>query len=78
MRLTLHVNGEPHEVEARTDESLLDVLRRELGLLSVRETCFWVHVKRRERVGNRHRCKVRCLAVAGIARGALCSGYVCS
>ena len=39
MRLTLHVNGEPHEVEARTDESVLDVLRRELGLLSVRETC---------------------------------------
>lgn len=39
MRLTLHVNGKPHEVEARTDESVLDVLRRELGLLSVRETC---------------------------------------
>ena len=39
MRLTLHVNGEPHEVDARTDESVLDVLRRELGLLSVRETC---------------------------------------
>jgi aerobic-type carbon monoxide dehydrogenase small subunit (CoxS/CutS family) len=39
VRLTLHVNGEPHEVEARTDESVLDVLRRELDLLSVRETC---------------------------------------
>jgi aerobic-type carbon monoxide dehydrogenase small subunit (CoxS/CutS family) len=39
MRLTLRVNGEPHEVEARADESVLDVLRRELGLLSVRETC---------------------------------------
>ena len=39
MRLRLQVNGEPHEVEARTDESVLDVLRRELGLLSVRETC---------------------------------------
>ena len=39
MKLSLHVNGEPHEVEARTDESVLDVLRRELGLLSVRETC---------------------------------------
>jgi aerobic-type carbon monoxide dehydrogenase small subunit (CoxS/CutS family) len=39
VRLMLHVNGEPHEVEAHTDESVLDVLRRELGLLSVRETC---------------------------------------
>jgi aerobic-type carbon monoxide dehydrogenase small subunit (CoxS/CutS family) len=39
VRLALHVNGEPHEVEARTDESVLAVLRRELGLLSVRETC---------------------------------------
>ena len=39
MRLALHVNGEAHEVEARTDESVLDVLRRELGLLSLRETC---------------------------------------
>jgi aerobic-type carbon monoxide dehydrogenase small subunit (CoxS/CutS family) len=39
VRLTLHVNGEARDVEARTDESVLDVLRRELGLLSVRETC---------------------------------------
>jgi aerobic-type carbon monoxide dehydrogenase small subunit (CoxS/CutS family) len=39
VRLALHVNGQPHEVVARTDESVLDVLRRELGLLSVRETC---------------------------------------
>jgi carbon-monoxide dehydrogenase small subunit len=39
VRLMLQVNGEPHEVEAHTDESVLDVLRRELGLLSVRETC---------------------------------------
>jgi len=37
--MKLHVNGAEHEVEARTDESILDVLRRELGLLSVRETC---------------------------------------
>lgn len=39
MRLTLHVNGSEREVEARADEMLLEVLRRELGLLSVRETC---------------------------------------
>lgn len=39
MKLELRVNGAGHQVEARTDESLLGVLRRELGLLSVRETC---------------------------------------
>jgi aerobic-type carbon monoxide dehydrogenase small subunit (CoxS/CutS family) len=39
MRLRLTVNGEPAVVEARTDESLLEALRRELGLASVRETC---------------------------------------
>jgi aerobic-type carbon monoxide dehydrogenase small subunit (CoxS/CutS family) len=39
VRLALRVNGEPHDVEARPDESLLEVLRRELGLASVRETC---------------------------------------
>jgi aerobic-type carbon monoxide dehydrogenase small subunit (CoxS/CutS family) len=39
VKLALRVNGEPHEVEARADESVLNVLRRELGLLSVRETC---------------------------------------
>ncbi len=39
MRLTLDVNGTRREIEARTDEMLMDVLRRELGLLSVRETC---------------------------------------
>ena len=39
MRLRLSVNGERQEVEARPDEMLLEVLRRELGLLSVRETC---------------------------------------
>jgi aerobic-type carbon monoxide dehydrogenase small subunit (CoxS/CutS family) len=37
--MKLRVNGAEHEVDARTDESVLDVLRRELGLLSVRETC---------------------------------------
>ncbi len=39
MNLRLRVNGTEHEVEARPDEMLLEVLRRELGLLSVRETC---------------------------------------
>jgi aerobic-type carbon monoxide dehydrogenase small subunit (CoxS/CutS family) len=39
VRLTLDVNGAHHPVEARADEMLIDVLRRELGLLSVRETC---------------------------------------
>ena len=39
MKLSLRVNGTEEEVEARTDESLLSVLRRELGLASVRETC---------------------------------------
>ena len=39
MKLELHVNGEVHRLEARADESLLTVLRRELGLASVRETC---------------------------------------
>ena len=39
MRIGFSVNGASVEVEARADESLLHVLRRELGLLSVRETC---------------------------------------
>jgi aerobic-type carbon monoxide dehydrogenase small subunit (CoxS/CutS family) len=39
VRLRLRVNGAEHGLEARTDESILDVLRREFGLLSVRETC---------------------------------------
>ncbi len=39
MRLRLELNGEACELEARPDESILDVLRRERGLLSVRETC---------------------------------------
>jgi aerobic-type carbon monoxide dehydrogenase small subunit (CoxS/CutS family) len=39
MRIRLQVNGAPVELDARADEPLLGVLRRELGLLSVRETC---------------------------------------
>jgi aerobic-type carbon monoxide dehydrogenase small subunit (CoxS/CutS family) len=39
MRLRVRVNGEERELEARADESILAVLRRERGLLSVRETC---------------------------------------
>ena len=39
MKISLSVNGTDEEVEARTDESLLSVLRRELGLASVREAC---------------------------------------
>ena len=39
MRIPFKVNGEEVEVEAAPDEMLIDVLRRELGLRSVRETC---------------------------------------
>jgi aerobic-type carbon monoxide dehydrogenase small subunit (CoxS/CutS family) len=39
VKLRIRVNGAEHELEARTDESILDVVRREFGLLSVRETC---------------------------------------
>ncbi len=39
MRVSFRVNGEAVEVEARPDEMLLDVLRREFGLTSVRQTC---------------------------------------
>ncbi len=39
MRVSFELNGAPVEVEARPDENLLTVLRRELGVLSVRETC---------------------------------------
>jgi len=39
VKLTLRVNDADHQVEARADESLLTVLRRELGLTSPRETC---------------------------------------
>jgi carbon-monoxide dehydrogenase small subunit len=37
--LTLHVNGRAHRVEAATHHTLLEVLRRELQLFSVREGC---------------------------------------
>jgi aerobic-type carbon monoxide dehydrogenase small subunit (CoxS/CutS family) len=37
--LILHVNGTEHVVRATADDTLLDVLRRELQLFSVRETC---------------------------------------
>ena len=39
MKVRFNVNGEAVEVEARPDEMLLDVLRGELGLTSVRQTC---------------------------------------
>jgi aerobic-type carbon monoxide dehydrogenase small subunit (CoxS/CutS family) len=39
MKVRFTLNGTPTEVEARPDEMLLDVLRRECGLTSVRETC---------------------------------------
>lgn len=39
MRIGLTVNGRSAEVEAAPDEMLLAVLRRELGLTSVRPTC---------------------------------------
>ena len=39
MRLRFSVNGEAVEVEARPDEMLLEILRRELDLRSVRQTC---------------------------------------
>jgi aerobic-type carbon monoxide dehydrogenase small subunit (CoxS/CutS family) len=39
VRVALRVNGEAREVEARSDDSLLAVLRGELGLKTVRETC---------------------------------------
>jgi aerobic-type carbon monoxide dehydrogenase small subunit (CoxS/CutS family) len=39
MRVALTLNGRPVELECRADEMLLDVLRREAGLTSVRETC---------------------------------------
>jgi aerobic-type carbon monoxide dehydrogenase small subunit (CoxS/CutS family) len=38
MRIDVTLNGRPATLEARTDEMLLEVLRRE-GLLSVRATC---------------------------------------
>jgi aerobic-type carbon monoxide dehydrogenase small subunit (CoxS/CutS family) len=39
VRITFKVNGESVEVDAKPNEMLLDVLRRELGLTSVRQTC---------------------------------------
>jgi aerobic-type carbon monoxide dehydrogenase small subunit (CoxS/CutS family) len=39
VKLSLTVNGSAVEVAARSDEMLLTVLRRELGLASVRQTC---------------------------------------
>jgi aerobic-type carbon monoxide dehydrogenase small subunit (CoxS/CutS family) len=39
LKLSLTVNGAPVEIEARPDDMLLGILRRELGLTSVRETC---------------------------------------
>jgi aerobic-type carbon monoxide dehydrogenase small subunit (CoxS/CutS family) len=39
VRISCSVNGAATTFEARADEMLLDVLRRELGLTSVRPTC---------------------------------------
>src|ERR687896_2235497 len=39
MKVRLNVNGQAMEVQARADEMLLDVLRGELDLTSVRYTC---------------------------------------
>ena len=39
MKVAFTINGEAVEVEARPDEMLLGVLRRELNLTSVRQTC---------------------------------------
>jgi aerobic-type carbon monoxide dehydrogenase small subunit (CoxS/CutS family) len=39
LKVALTVNGQAVEVEARPDEMLLGVLRRELDLTSVRQTC---------------------------------------
>ena len=39
MKVRLNVNGQAVEVEARADEMLLDVLRGELDLTSIRYTC---------------------------------------
>ena len=39
MKVAFTVNGQAVEVEARPDEMLLGILRRELDLTSVRQTC---------------------------------------
>jgi aerobic-type carbon monoxide dehydrogenase small subunit (CoxS/CutS family) len=68
VKIRLTVNDAPVEVDARPDEMLLDVLRRELGLTSVRETC---------RIGVCGACTVlvdgetvsSCLLLAPLAEG---------
>ena len=39
MKVAFSLNGAPVEVAVRPDENLLTVLRRDLGVHSVRETC---------------------------------------
>lgn len=39
IEMALNVNGRDHKVAARADETLLQVLRERLSLLSVREAC---------------------------------------
>ena len=39
MKLMMHVNGQPHSVEAAPDAMLVDVLRGQLGLLGVKVGC---------------------------------------
>jgi aerobic-type carbon monoxide dehydrogenase small subunit (CoxS/CutS family) len=39
VKIAFTANGEDVEVDARSDEMLLEVLRRDLGLTSVRATC---------------------------------------
>jgi aerobic-type carbon monoxide dehydrogenase small subunit (CoxS/CutS family) len=38
-RITLNVNGRPHAVQVGEEELLLDVLRQQVGVTSVREGC---------------------------------------
>jgi carbon-monoxide dehydrogenase small subunit/isoquinoline 1-oxidoreductase alpha subunit/xanthine dehydrogenase YagT iron-sulfur-binding subunit len=66
--VSLHVNGAQHTVSAGLDETLLDVLRRELKLFGVREGCG---------IGMCGACTVlvdgqpmsSCLMLAGLAEG---------
>ncbi|MFQ5610498.1 MAG: (2Fe-2S)-binding protein [Anaerolineae bacterium] len=37
--ITLHVNGEAHRLDVEPHETLLEILRRELGLRGARQTC---------------------------------------
>ncbi|TMC15585.1 MAG: 2Fe-2S iron-sulfur cluster binding domain-containing protein, partial [Chloroflexi bacterium] len=39
MKIRFTLNGTPTELEVQTDEMLLEVLRRDLDLRSVRATC---------------------------------------